>query len=144
MYQFLNKAISTVAISSILITTSCAGRDPNPVMVSQFSDSKKSCRALEHELSNIKGEMAILLPKRDKTAQNVVLGVAGWFLLVPWFFMDFKGAEAQEYNALRQRYQHLSSLAVDKNCGVETESYPSIEELKEMYDAENAKASDQK
>jgi len=67
---------------------------------------------------NIQGEIQRLLPKTEKTGKNVALGVAGWFLLVPWFFMDFKNAEATEYEAYRQRYNHLSTLAVSKNCQV--------------------------
>jgi len=35
------------------------------------------------------------------------VGIAGVFFLVPWFFMDFKNAEAQEHEAYRKRYNHL-------------------------------------
>ena len=51
-----------------------------------------------------------LIPASDKTAKNVALGIAGWFLLVPWFFMDFSQAEQTEINALRQRHNHLLFL----------------------------------
>ncbi len=80
----------------------------------------------------------MLLPKKDKTGQNVALGVAGWFLLVPWFFMDFKNTEATEYEAYRQRYQHLTSIAIDKNCAVSNGYYPSIAEMQKEYE-ENKK-----
>ena len=56
-----------------------------------------------------------LIPASDKTAKNVALGIAGCFLLVPWFFMDFSQAEQTEINALRQRHNHLVILAGEKD-----------------------------
>lgn len=91
-------------------------------------------------MATVQGEIQRLLPKTDKTGQNVALGVAGAFLLVPWFFMDFKNAEQTEYEAYRQRYNHLATLAMSKNCGVEPENYPSIEQLKQqLKQAQEAK-----
>jgi hypothetical protein len=82
--------------------------------------------------------MQRLIPQKDKTGKNVALGVAGWFLLVPWFFMDFKNAEATEYEAYRQRYNHLASVAISKKCKVQIEQYPSVEEMKADYEAAKA------
>jgi len=130
------KLIAALTIISLLslAMTSCAGRDAMPVMVSQYGDGKKSCSRLEHELQTIQNEIQLLLPKQDKTGRNVALGVAGWFLLVPWFFMDFKNAEAQEYEAYRQRYNHLSAIAIDKSCGLDKEHYPSVHKMKREYE----------
>jgi len=94
---------------------------------------------LEHELQTIQHEIQRLLPKRDKTAKNIVLGVAGAFFLVPWFFMDFKNAEAQEYEAYRQRYNHLSAIAVDKNCGLKKQRYLSLQEMQREYEKQKKK-----
>ncbi len=130
----IRKIFSLLMISSLLFLTACGGRTPAPVMISQYGDQKKSCEALEFEMTNIQGEIQRLLPKTDKTGKNVALGVAGWFLLVPWFFMDFKNAEQTEYEAYRQRYNHLSVIAMDKQCDVETMDLPSVEELKKAYE----------
>ncbi len=138
------KRISTLTMVSVLSVSlmACGGRTPSPVMVSQYGDHKKSCKVLEHEIVNIQHEIQLLLPKRDKTGKNVALGVAGWFLLVPWFFMDFKNAEATEYEAYRQRYQHLTAIAMDKDCDVAMQDYPSIAQMKAEY--ERKKAEEQK
>ena len=112
----MNKTVTALCALSVL--AACGGRTPNPVMTTQYGDQSKSCKALKFEMINIQGEIQRLLPKTEKTGKNVALGVAGWFLLVPWFFMDFKNAEATEYEAYRQRYNHLSTLAVSKNCQV--------------------------
>ena len=95
-------------------------------MSSQYGDEKKSCKALRMDLQNTQAEITRLLPDSDKTAQNVILGVTGWFLIVPWFFMDFKDAEGVEVNALRQRYNNLISIAEDKNCGFEAQQIPEL------------------
>lgn len=124
-----------ILIAATLLS-SCAGRTPAPVMTAQYGDTSKSCRALEYEMNAAEGEMNRLLPQSDKTGQNVALGVAGAFLLVPWFFMDFKNAEQTEYESYRQRYNNLASIAISKNCDVKPQQHPSVEELRRQYEAE--------
>lgn len=127
--KIAKNAISALMIASAL--SGCGGRTAQPVMISQFGDDRKSCRALEFEMSNELNEIQRLLPEKDKTGQNVALGVTGLFLIVPWFFMDFKGAEATEYEAHRQRYNHLGSIAMDKGCNAKTVNLPSIQQLEQ-------------
>ncbi|CAG5006809.1 hypothetical protein DYBT9275_03901 [Dyadobacter sp. CECT 9275] len=107
-------------------TTACGGRAANPVMTTQYGDQKKSCRALESEMIGVQQEISHLVPKTDKTGKNVALGVAGAFVLFPWFFMDFSHAEEEEVNAYRQRYNNLASLAADKGCDIDTRPIPVI------------------
>jgi hypothetical protein len=134
----MKKIINCVVLMGLLTTTACAGHDPNPVMVSQYGDEAKSCKALELEMSDAQAEMQRLVGQTDKTGQNVALGVAGWFLLVPWFFMDFKNGEKVEYDAWRQRYMHLSIIAEEKHCGMKAANIPSSDEL--IQAAKKAKA----
>jgi len=67
-------------------------------------------------MSQIQQEITRLLPDTEKTGKNVLLGIAGAFILVPWFFMDFTQAEQMEINALRQRHNQLGLIALDKGC----------------------------
>lgn len=108
----------------------CAGRAANPVMVQQYGDQNKSCEAIEKELSYIESEVQRLAPKTEKTGKNVGLGVAGAFLLVPWFFMDFSESEQVEIDAFRRRYNHLIILAEDKKCGLAKEQIPDPKPVK--------------
>jgi len=94
----------------------CAGRAANPVMIQQYGDDKKSCQALEREMVFIQGEIKRLVPKTEKTFKNVVLGVTGFFFLVPLLFIDLSNAEQMEVDAYRQRYNHLLIIAGDKKC----------------------------
>ena len=127
------KSISKVLIllfSFQIFAYGCGGRAANPVMSSQYGDQKKSCNALRIELSQTEQELRRLMPDTDKTGKNALLGVAGLFLIVPWFFMDFKGAEEVEVNALRNRYNTLAIMASEKNCGFKVAEPPKKEEPK--------------
>lgn len=125
----MRKIVNYTALVSFVFTTACAGHNPNPVMVSQYGDESKSCQALEMEMSNAQGEMQRLVGDTNKTGQNVALGVTGLFLIVPWFFMDFKEGEKVEYDAWRQRYMHLGILASNKNCGIKEVQIPTSDQL---------------
>ena len=108
-------------------------------MAIQYGDDAKSCKQLKHEIITTQGEMQRILPKTDKTVKNVTLGVAGLFFLVPWFFMDFKNGDQQEYDALRQRYNHLNSIASGKNCDVVAQHYPTSAEIVAEMEKEKKK-----
>lgn len=99
-----------------LVLAGCAGRDANPVMSRQMGDNDMSCTAIRTEMAFIEEEINRLIPESKKTGKNVALGVAGWFVLVPWFFMDFSDAEKQEIHAYRQRYNTLMILGDEKGC----------------------------
>ena len=111
-----------VMIATILV--GCAGRAANPVMIQQYGDDKKTCQALEREMTFIQGEIQRLIPQTEKTGKNVALGVTGFFFLVPLFFMDLSKAEQIEVDAYRQRYNHLLIIAGDKQCGIEGQPIP--------------------
>jgi hypothetical protein len=49
-----------------------------------------------------------------KVGQNVAAGVAGVFIPVLWFGMDFKGAASKEVAALQARQQYLTTLATER------------------------------
>lgn len=131
----------TVYLLLGLSVTGCGGRTANPIMPMQYGDQQKSCESLQFELANTEGEMRRLLAKSDKTGQNVALGVAGAFLLVPWFFMDFKNAEKTEYEAYRQRYNNLASLAISKECEITPARFPSVDEIQQQQQERNPQQS---
>jgi hypothetical protein len=49
-----------------------------------------------------------------KVGQNVAAGVAGVFIPVLWFGMDFKGAASKEVAALQAGQQYLTTLATER------------------------------
>jgi len=115
----------TTALFTVLcLLSACGGRAANPVMINQYGDNKKSCRALEMEMTNTQSEIQNLIPDTEKTGKNVVLAVTGAIILVPWFFMDLTQSEQIEVNALRQRYNNLAVIAVDKRCDFDAKQIP--------------------
>jgi len=110
------KRLIAFLMLGIFLFANCAGREPNLVKVHQFGDEEKSCMTLEREIIFIEEEIRRLVPKTDKTGKNVALGVTGAFFMVPLFFMDFSKAEKMEINALRERYNYLTTLAAEKGC----------------------------
>jgi hypothetical protein len=46
----MKKIINLLMVVSIVTLSACGGRTPNPVMISQFGDQEKSCKALEFEM----------------------------------------------------------------------------------------------
>ena len=113
----LHKLISLMLVCAIILA-GCAGREAYPVQSYIPGDENKSCMILKAEMAQIESEIRKKLPKADKTGSNVLLGIAGAFLIVPWFFMDLKGADKIEMEALQQRYNALSLFAADKNCDI--------------------------
>ncbi|MBF0254251.1 MAG: hypothetical protein HQL11_03910, partial [Candidatus Omnitrophica bacterium] len=120
----------SVLIIGVLVIQGCAGRAANPITVHQYGDEQKSCQALEREMQFTQEEINRLIPQTDKTGKNVLLGVTGFFFIVPLFFMDLSKAEQMEINALRQRYNHLAIIAGDKNCSDQPEQIPDFKDAK--------------
>ncbi len=111
-------SLKLLAVASVVLVSACGGKAPNPVAQYQPGDEDRSCQGLKAEISNNEVEVARLLPYEDATGKNVVLGVTGVFLIVPWFFMDFKEGEATELQALRRRNQWLREVASNQDCKI--------------------------
>jgi len=122
----MKKTLIVVAIIGLALH-GCAGRTPNPVSAYELGDERKSCNSLKAELANTQADIQRKLPDVDKTGQNVALGVTGFFLLVPLFFMDFSKADQIEVEALRRRYNNLVILASEKQCGFENKPIPDFQ-----------------
>ena len=113
----MKRIVCVLLIFSITIC-SCAGTDPNPIAVYMPGDENKSCSSLRAEIANI--DKQVIRKQAQKSKQevdNILWFCAGWFLIVPWFFMDLKENEKPEINALQQRKDALLVIAADKDCG---------------------------
>lgn len=115
----MNKKIVNVisVILSAILLAACAGKTPTPIPQYQPGDQLMSCSALKQELMDNQTKIMNLIPKENKTGKNVALGVAGAFLLVPWFFMDFSDAERVEIQSYQLRDNWLRTLCAQKKCG---------------------------
>ena len=122
----LNKLIAALLIVSIL-ASGCAHTTANPVLVAQSGDDSKSCDGILNEMQQMVQAQAVAeeADRNKQIAANVALGVAGAFLLVPWFFMDTGNAATVEERAARARYQRLNQMQIDRKCPASTSPSPS-------------------
>src|SRR2546429_6843368 len=80
----------------------CAGRSPAPVAVVQPQDQFMDCTAIMAEVASNNAKVQQLASDQGlKTTQNVAAGVAGIFIPVLWFGMDFQGTADKEAPALQ-------------------------------------------
>jgi hypothetical protein len=108
MTKFLVLALAAMAAA-------CAGRDPQPVATVQPTDANATCAMITAEIEANNMKVRELAGEEGaKVAQNVAAGVAGVFIPVLWFGMDFKGAASKEVTALQSRQQYLATLATER------------------------------
>ena len=104
-------------VAFMFFVSGCAGSGPMPVARYSPADEKRSCASLKAEIRANKKEIAKKIEERtNKTHENLILGASGVFLIVPWFFMDLKGKEAGETEALERRSAALRRIAAVKGC----------------------------
>lgn len=102
---------------ALALLAACAGRAPQTAAVVQDRDRYTDCAAVMAEIRANNDQIA-QLGREDggKVAQNVAAGVAGVFIPVLWFAMDFQDASGKEGRALSQRNGYLAQLAANR-CG---------------------------
>jgi hypothetical protein len=102
-------------LTAALVLTACAGRSPDPVALVQAQDTSASCTAIQAELAANTTKISELgKDQGKKVAQNVAAGVAGLFIPVLWFAMDFQGTAGKEITALEQRNAYLAQTALER------------------------------
>jgi hypothetical protein len=133
------RTVVIYVLIGMMFLAGCGGRVANPIPVYLPGDDNRSCEGLKVQMAQLDSDMRRILPKTDKGGSNLLCGVAGVFLIVPWFFMDFKGADKIEYDAMRNRFNHLLVIAAEKNCDTGgSQRIPSVEEFKNMSKEEKA------
>jgi len=116
-------SVGAAACVVALTCGGCAGRSPQPVATVQAQDSFMDCTAIIAEVQANNAKVQELAGEAGtKTAQNVAAGVAGLFIPVLWFGMDFQGTASKETTALQSRQQYLAALAAQRRCGAEPDA----------------------
>jgi hypothetical protein len=84
----------------------------------QAQDRFMDCSAINAEAQSNANKLRELGSEDgSKVAQNVAAGVAGLFIPVLWFAMDFQNASGKEAAALQSRQQYLATMADQRQCG---------------------------
>ena len=114
----MRKLLLSATAAATLTVSACAGRAPVPVQTVQMKDAIMDCTAINAEIAaNTAHQGELGNEKGGKVAQNVAAGVAGLFVPVLWFAMDFQGATDKDTAALQARQNYLGSLAAQRGCG---------------------------
>ena len=114
--QWFQKSLCVV-LSFLIFIVGCGGQIANPIDRYSPGDEKKSCNALYAEFTQLDKEIVLHNQQRvDRDHWNGVLFVGGFFLIVPWFFMDIKNSQEVEIEAFRARESALKILFADKDC----------------------------
>jgi hypothetical protein len=112
----MRQSLSVILCVTIFIA-GCGGQTANPVDRYMPGDEGKSCNSLYAEIAQMDTE--IKQKKADKDHRdtiNIVCFVTGLFIIVPFFFMDVKGSQEVEIDALNARKKALSNIFNDKDC----------------------------
>ena len=116
--------MKAIAIMTILtLVAGCGGmmRKADPVTAYEYGDSSKSCDALKSDLDQCTSEIDRIKARQNtKIGMNVAVGVASAILFWPALFvMDFSDVDAKEIEAQQQRYQSITLICKEKDCGFE-------------------------
>ncbi len=106
-----------ILLSMSIFLSGCGGHAANPVDRYMLGDEKKSCNSLYAEVSQLDDEI-ILKNKEitDRETWNIILFVGGFFIIVPWFFIDCKKSQEVELDALKARKTALMNYYYEKGC----------------------------
>jgi hypothetical protein len=117
------KRVLCMCLSASIFLSGCGGRAAQPIQVRAPGDEHRSAEGLEIAISRMDDEIAAKREKRQTIfIGNVACGITGFFIIVPWFFMNFKDAEGTEIEALKQRKEWLTSIAESRvDPGVSTQ-----------------------
>ena len=111
------KKFLCILLSLSIFVVGCGGHAANPVPRHMPGDEEKSCEALYGEMQNIDEEIDVKTQQRkDRDFWNITFFVTGFLVIVPWFFIDPKGSQEVEIDALKARKQALKVIFQNNNC----------------------------
>jgi len=113
------KGFACSSLATMMLIAGCAGQDSNCVDRYMPGDENRSCAALYAEIQTIDSEITSKNAKiKDRDSANALFFVTGWFIIVPWFFIDSKESFEQEIAALEARQKQLKIFFADNGCDV--------------------------
>jgi hypothetical protein len=116
---------ATIMVAIFLFTmssfiTSCghlANPAPPKVELSSAKDQSYSCQEINTEILDMQTKRINTQKQLDnQKAQNIVSGIGGWLVIVPFVFIDVTTEKNASYNSYAEREEYLRKLATDKNC----------------------------
>lgn len=119
MKKAANMATISIFIASSFITSCGHLANPAPPMVEVTStkDEIYSCEEINTEILDLQTKRISTQRQLDnQKAQNILSGIGGWLIIVPFVFLDVTTDKNASYNSYAEREEYLRKLAFDKNC----------------------------
>ena len=90
---------------------------PPKVELASSKDDTSSCEEFAAEIRDMQSRRVSTQKQLDRQkAQNVAAGIGGWFVIVPFVFIDVTTDKNAAYNSYAEREEHLRTLAAGKGC----------------------------
>lgn len=105
-----------IVIIIMIVCSSCTGRNPRQIAITQDIDYEMTCETLMDELRYIEQEVKRISPGLSTAGKNTAFIFGGLFFFPAIFLIDIKGGEKYEYEGFRLRYEHLLILGREKGC----------------------------
>jgi hypothetical protein len=119
----MKKATIRVAIFFFTVSsfiTSCghmANPAPPKVELTSTKDQGYSCEEISTEILDLQTKRVNTQKQLDnQKAQNILSGIGGWLVIVPFVFIDATTDKNAAYNSYADREEYLRKLAAGKNC----------------------------
>ena len=119
----MHKAIIMVTIFLFTMSSfiaSCghmANPAPPKAELTSTKDQGYSCEEINTQILDLQTKRVNTQKQLDnQKAQNVLSGIGGWLVIVPFIFIDATTEKNASYNSYAEREDYLRKLAADKNC----------------------------
>lgn len=113
------KKLIVGALACVMLS-GCISTPPNPsYQVRQLGDDMASCASLNTRLQeaySLKGSAESKV--KSQVITNVVLGVTGFFILVPWFFIDTGSGPSMDRDTASHRVVALQGIKAEKGSSL--------------------------
>ena len=127
------KSLALFALATTFMPN-CLGHPPHPVAVDQESDKRKSCEELSNEITQINRDLKQMdVALREAEMKDEVASFASAIFFPLSILRDFRKAERVEYNALKNRYNHLVKIEHKSECGFEHSLKPVQEQCSDYF-----------
>ena len=123
--MFFSKVLSNcviVRLAAVIALTgpllSCAARQVTPVSMTQPTDDRLTCSAIDQEMKSNQTEAAELLQKNKEVNQANAAKVVASIVLTGWLALtvDLSNEEQIKMRALADRNEALAFLKTKKRC----------------------------
>jgi hypothetical protein len=109
--------IIVVLIAFIASCGHMANPAPPKVEVQTNKDKMMTCDEIISEINTMQQKRTSTQKQIDtQLAQNIISGIGGWALLVPFIFIDPTTSKNESYNSYKDREEYLREIAIEKKC----------------------------